>query len=66
MKLTDGSDSFVIRIYRYVDNHSRRIVGTAEKVGEKEKHAFTNVDELWDILNPLRGEEGQKGKERKT
>jgi hypothetical protein len=26
-------------------------VGTAEKVGSKGKRAFTNLDELWEILN---------------
>ncbi len=60
MKLTDGSDSYLIRIYRYMDTQSRKIVGTAEKVGDKGKQGFTNVDELWDILNARRRGEGRR------
>src|SRR3990172_7334686 len=59
MKLTDGSDSYLIRIYRYMDAQSRKIVGTAEKTGDKGKQGFTDMDELWDILNARRRGEGR-------
>lgn len=45
-------NNYIIRIYRYDREHPRRIVGTAEKVGDQGKWAFTNLDELWVILNP--------------
>jgi len=30
-------------------------VGVVEEVGMNGKKAFSNYDELWDILNPARG-----------
>ncbi len=51
MKLTDGSDAYIIRIYRYMNDESRTIVGTAERIGARRKRAFTGIDELWEILN---------------
>jgi hypothetical protein len=30
-------------------------VGIVEKVGHKGKRAFTNLDELWEILNSPKG-----------
>ncbi len=60
MKLTDGSHSYIIRIYRYADVQSRKIIGTAEKVGDKGKQGFTDMDELWEILNARRRGEGQR------
>jgi hypothetical protein len=43
--------SYIIRIYRHDKNNPRIFVGTVEKVGEQDKSAFTNYDELWERLN---------------
>lgn len=62
-------ETHVVRIYRYEKNNPRRIVGIVETIGEGDevKKAFTNLDELWKILNPSkeglkqRRGEGEKG-----
>ena len=46
--------SYLVRIYRRANNNPRLLVGVAEEVGFHEKKAFSNLYELWDILNPLR------------
>jgi hypothetical protein len=43
--------SYIVHIYRMQKNHRRGLVGVLEKVGSKGKKAFTNYDELWDILS---------------
>ena len=47
-------NSYVVRIYRRANNNPRLLVGVVEEPGVKEKKAFSNLYELWDILNPLR------------
>ena len=47
-------ESYIILIYRGDKKHPRGLVGIVEEVGKKEKRAFTNLDELWDILNASR------------
>ncbi|OGW37564.1 MAG: hypothetical protein A2010_10535 [Nitrospirae bacterium GWD2_57_9] len=42
--------SYIIRIYRREKHNLRKIVGIVEKVGEKGRQAFTQYDELWEIL----------------
>jgi len=44
------SIDFVVRIYRYDKKNPRYLVGVVEEVGVKGKKAFSNYDELWDIL----------------
>ena len=46
-------ENFIIRIYRFEKNNPRGLVGIVESVeGERrEKRAFTNLDDLWEILN---------------
>ena len=54
-------DNYIIRIYRQEKNNPEKLVGVLEKVGEESKksslrlaarkQAFTNIDELWEILN---------------
>lgn len=44
------STNYVLRIYRFDKNNPRHLVGVVEEVGIKGKKAFTNYDELWDIL----------------
>ena len=50
-------ESYLVRVYRRASNNPRILVGVAEEVGGHEKRAFSNLYELWDILNPL----GQRG-----
>lgn len=42
--------TYVVRIYRFDKKHPRSLVGVVEEVGLKGKKAFTNYDELWEIL----------------
>ncbi len=43
--------SYVVRIYRHEKDNRRMLVGTVEKVGKEGRSAFTNMDELWKIMN---------------
>jgi hypothetical protein len=45
-------DGYLVRIYRKGPNHPRMIVGIVQEVGAEEKKVFSNLDELWSILNP--------------
>ncbi len=45
-------ESYVVRIYRSEKDKPRILVGVVEEVGADGKKAFTNLDELWEILNP--------------
>ena len=47
-------NSYLVRIYRKEDNNPRMLVGVVEEPGVKEKRAFHNLQELWDILNPVK------------
>jgi hypothetical protein len=42
--------TYIVRFYGFVKNRPRRLVGVVEEVGVKGRKAFTNYDELWDIL----------------
>jgi hypothetical protein len=55
--------SYLIRIYRKADNNPRMLVGVVEEPGVKEKKAFSNLYELWDILNTKKE---KQTKQRKT
>jgi len=54
---------YVLRIYRREKNDPRILVGVVEEVGIKERKVFSNLDELWSILNPSEPETA-KGKNR--
>ena len=43
--------NYVVRIYRFDREKPRHIVGLVEEVGGRGKKAFTNYDELWEILS---------------
>ena len=45
-------DSYQVRIYRKNPNNPRMLVGIVQEVGAEEKKVFSNLDELWSILNP--------------
>lgn len=42
--------SYIVRIYRFNKNKPGSLVGVVEEAGTKLKKAFTNYDELWNIL----------------
>jgi hypothetical protein len=46
----DFSVDYIVRIYRFKKKNPRHLVGVVEEVGAKVKKAFTNYDELWEIL----------------
>jgi len=43
--------TYILRIYRFREGHSKNLVGIVEEVGQKGKKAFTNYDELWETLS---------------
>ena len=45
-------ENYIIRIYRREEDNPRILVGVVEEVGVEGNKAFTNVDELLDILGP--------------
>lgn len=53
--------NYILRIYRYENKRPDKLVGIVEEVGAEDKKAFTNMDELWQILShtvknpPIRG-----------
>jgi len=49
--MPDLSVDCIIRIYRFKEDNPRHLLGVVEEVGVKGKKAFTNYDELWEILN---------------
>ncbi len=57
-------ESYIIRIYRGDHKHPRDIVGIVEEVGVKEKKAFTNLDELYDILKFIKEKPGQQKRKK--
>lgn len=58
--------SYIIRIYRHEKDNPRAFVGTVEKVGEPDKTAFTNYDELWKRLNFEGREENARSRNDRT
>lgn len=57
-------DSYIVRIYRRVDNIPHKLVGVVEAIGGRGKKAFTNLDELWEILNTEESESEQPKKSK--
>jgi len=58
-------DNYVIRIYRGEKDNPKLLVGVVEEVGTKGNKAFTNYDELWEILNSQEGETAQQNMMRR-
>jgi hypothetical protein len=53
--------SYLVRIYRFKKEKPWSLVGLVEETGIKGKKAFTNYDELWEILNnPQKGKAQRK------
>ena len=44
--------NYLVRIHRKAEYNPGIVVGVAEEVGVEGNKAFSNVDELWSILNP--------------
>ena len=42
--------TYIVRIYRLKKGKPRGLLGVVEQVGVKGRKAFTDCDELWDIL----------------
>lgn len=43
-------DSYIVRIYRRAGRKPRILIGTIEPAGTRRKMAFSNIEELWEIL----------------
>jgi hypothetical protein len=43
---------YVVRIYREEANNPHALIGIVEQVEKPGKQSFSNLDELWAILNP--------------
>ncbi len=57
-------ENYIVRIYRLEKNNPRHLVGIVESVENegRGKRAFTNLDDLWEILNSQMSEPGPKAK----
>jgi len=42
--------TYIVRIYRSKKGKPRSLVGVVEQVGVKGRKAFTDCDELWEII----------------
>jgi hypothetical protein len=42
--------TYIVRIYRFEDKKPFNLVGVVEEVGVEVRKAFSNYDELWNIL----------------
>ena len=56
---------YLIRIHRREKNNPRILVGVVEEVGVEGNKAFSNLDELWFILNSSKAETGKAKKPNK-
>jgi hypothetical protein len=52
--------NYILRIYQYKKNNPGRFVGVVEEPQRKEKKAFTNFQELWEILDLRQQKETDK------
>ncbi len=53
-------ESYVVRIYRRPGRRSRILIGTIEMAGTQLRMAFSNSEELWDILRRRKRQGGRK------
>ncbi len=53
-------DSYIVRIYRRPGQKSRILIGTVEVAGTGMRMAFSNSEELWEILRRKRRQGGRK------
>jgi len=52
-------ENYIIRIYRREKDNPRILVGKVEQVGVEGHKVFSNLDELWNILNAKKKRAGQ-------
>jgi len=57
---------YLIRIHRREKNDPRILVGVVEEVGVEGNKAFSNLDELWSILNPSKAETSKTVKRKQV
>ena len=57
---------YLIRIHRPEKNNPGKLVGVVEEVGVEGNRAFSNLDQLWSILNPSKAETGKTKKRDKS
>ena len=55
--------TYIVRIYRSRKGKPRGLVGVVEQVGVKGRRAFTDCDELWEILSPSKSIRTHKKRE---
>jgi hypothetical protein len=48
-------DSYIVRIYRRAGRKNRILIGIVETAGTRRKIAFTNIEDLWEILRRRKG-----------
>jgi hypothetical protein len=48
-------DCYIVRIYRRAGRKPRILIGTVEAAGTGKKMAFSNIEELWEILRRREG-----------
>jgi uncharacterized protein affecting Mg2+/Co2+ transport len=53
-------DTYIVRVYRYTPDNPSAVVGVVETIGNQGRQAFTNLDELWEILNEKKGKTAKK------
>jgi hypothetical protein len=53
------AESYIVSIYRYEKDDPDRLVGLVEEVSIGRRRGFTNIEELWSILNSAR--KGNRG-----
>jgi hypothetical protein len=57
-------ESYIVRIYRRSETIPHKLIGVVEEVEAGEKRAFTNLQELWEILDPGKMEQIATKKKR--
>ena len=50
-------ESYIVRIYRRGDKKSRILIGTVQVAGAERRMAFSNIDELWEVLGRRKGQD---------
>jgi hypothetical protein len=55
-------ESYIVHIYRGETDNPRNFIGTVEQAGTEERKSFADIDELWNIFNPLKKRQKKVGK----
>jgi hypothetical protein len=58
--------NYIVRIYRFKKNNPRHLLGIVEEVGVDGRKAFSNLEELWEILNVSQKDSQKKHQDRKA